>query len=262
QLLESELFGHAKGSFTGAHTDHAGYFEIADGGTIFLDETGELSPATQVKLLRILQDGEYSRVGETKVRKTDVRIIAATNRDLHTLLEEGKFREDFYYRINVFEFHLTPLRERREDILPYFQTFVDEYGTQMGKRVNEIDAEVKDILLRYEWPGNIRELRNVAERASILCNAETGLITRVDIPERLAWVPTDTKSIDGEDYKAVKEVVVREFEVNFITDQLRKQNGNVAATARKIGVHPVFLRQKISSLGINAKHYKRQTGKA
>jgi len=262
QLLESELFGHAKGAFTGAHANHTGYFEIADGGTIFLDETGELSPAIQVKLLRVLQDGEYSRVGETKIRKTDVRIIAATNRDLHKLMEEQKFREDFYYRINVFEFHLPALRERPEDILPYFEMFVQEYATQMNKRISVIETDVKNVLMEYDWPGNIRELKNVAERASILCDAETGTISRQVIPERLAWKATGAKPYDSEDYKAIKELVVKEFEINFITEQLKQHKGNVAATARKIGVHPVFLRQKISSLGIDAKRIKHERAKA
>lgn len=262
QLLESELFGHVKGSFTGAYTDHPGYFEIADGGTIFLDETGELSPAMQVKLLRVLQDGEFSRVGDTKTRRTDVRIIAATNRDLNHLISEGAFREDFYYRINVFEFHLQPLRERPEDIMFFFEMFIKEYAKQMNKTINQIDPNVRDLLLSYNWPGNIRELKNVAERTSILCNAETGVISRDLIPDRLAWSDRQDATYAGKDFKLTKELVVKKFEVNFITLQLRKQSGNIAATAREIGVHPVFLRQKISTLGIDAKDIKRESAKA
>lgn len=262
QLLESELFGHVKGSFTGAYTDHPGYFEIADGGTIFLDETGELSPAMQVKLLRVLQDGEFSRVGDTKTRRTDVRIIAATNRDLSHLISEGAFREDFYYRINVFEFHLQPLRERPEDIMFFFEMFVGEYAKQMNKTINQIDPNVRDLLLSYNWPGNIRELKNVAERTSILCNAETGVISSDLIPDRLAWSDRQEATYAGKDFKLTKELVVKDFEVNFITRQLRKQSGNIAATAREIGVHPVFLRQKISTLGIDAKDIKRESAKA
>ncbi|MFB0517122.1 MAG: sigma-54-dependent transcriptional regulator [Candidatus Neomarinimicrobiota bacterium] len=262
QLLESELFGHVKGSFTGAYADHAGYFEVADGGTVFLDETGELSPAMQVKLLRVLQEKEYSRVGETKTRRTDVRILAASNRDLQQLLTEGKIREDFYYRINVFEFHLPPLRERPEDIMFYFERFISEYATQMNKPTPRIDPNVRDLLLTYDWPGNIRELKNVAERSSILCNPETGVISSDLIPDRLAWSTARELDYEGDDFKLAKEMMVKEFEINFITQHLRKHRGNIAATARKIGVHPVFLRQKIASLGIDAKHIKDESAKA
>ncbi|UCD37560.1 MAG: sigma-54-dependent Fis family transcriptional regulator [Fidelibacterota bacterium] len=262
QLLESELFGHVKGSFTGAYKDHAGYFEVADGGTIFLDETGELSPATQVKLLRVLQDGEFSRVGETKARRTNVRVIAATNRDLQQLMAEGRIREDFYYRINVFEFDLPPLRERPEDIMFYFERFVQEYATQMNKVVPQIDPQVRDILLGYDWPGNIRELKNIAERTTILCNPDTGLISTDLVPDRLAWSTSTETSYQGDDFKKAKELLVKEFEISFITQHLRQQNGNIAATARKIGVHPVFLRQKIANLGIDAKLIKDESAKA
>ena len=262
QLLESELFGHAKGSFTGAYTDHAGYFEAADRGTILLDETGELSPAMQVKLLRVLQEKEFSRVGETRTRRTDVRVIAATNRDLEQLRAEGKIREDFYYRINVFEFQLPPLRERPEDIMFYFERFVEEYAAQMKKTITGIDPNVREFLLSYDWPGNIRELKNVAERTSILCNPATGIISSDLIPDRLAWSATGAATYRSDDFKQAKEILVKEFEVNFITQHLRQHNGNIAATARKIGVHPVFLRQKIASLGIDAKHIKDESARA
>ena len=258
QLLESELFGHAKGAFTGAYSDHSGYFEVADGGTIFLDEAGELSPTMQVKLLRVLQEKEFSRVGETRTRRTNVRIVAATNRDLQQLLSEGRIREDFYYRINVFEFKLPALRERPEDILFYFERFIQNFATQMNKTVDRIDANVRDTLVNYDWPGNIRELKNVAERASILYEPSGEAISVDLIPERLVWSLDGDASYHGDDFKLTKESVVKEFEVNFITQHLRKQRGNVAATARKIGVHPVFLRQKIASLGIDAKQIKNE----
>ena len=262
QLLESELFGHAKGSFTGAYTDHTGYFEVADGGTVFLDEIGDLSPSMQVKLLRVLQEKEFSRVGETKTRRTDVRIIAATNRDLEQLMAEGKIREDFYYRINVFEFRLPPLRERPEDIMFYYERFVEEYAIQMNKTITGIDPNMRDLLLSYDWPGNIRELKNVAERTTILCNPATGIISSDLIPDRLAWGAGGEATYRSDDFKQAKEILVKEFEVNFITQHLRQQNGNIAATARKIGVHPVSLRQKIASLGIDAKHIKDESARA
>lgn len=256
QLLESELFGHVKGSFTSAYTDHAGYFEIADEGTVFLDEVGELSPSMQVKLLRVLQDGEFSRVGETRTRHTDVRVIAATNRDLQHLMIEGAIREDFYYRINVFEFHLPPLRERPEDIIFYFESFLQELALQMKKTIKGIGAEVKDLLLDYHWPGNIRELKNVAERVSILSDPNTGTITVDLFPQRITGAAVKETSYTGDDFKQAKDSMVKDFEVSFITRHLRDQRGNVAATARKIGVHPVFLRQKVANLGIDVKQIK------
>ena len=256
QLLESELFGHVKGSFTSAYTDHAGYFEVANEGTVFLDEVGELSPSMQVKLLRVLQDGEYSRVGETRIRHTDVRVIAATNRELQQLMMDGAIREDFYYRLNVFEFHLPPLRERPEDIMFYFENFLQELALQMKKNINGVEPEVKDLLLNYDWPGNIRELKNVAERVSILSDPKTGAITVDLFPQRITGAPVGENIYDGDDFKQVKDKMVRDFEVGFIKRHLRDQGGNVAATARKIGMHPVSLRQKIASLGIDTGSFK------
>ncbi|MFC1535624.1 sigma-54-dependent transcriptional regulator [Candidatus Neomarinimicrobiota bacterium] len=262
QLLASELFGHVKGSFTSAYTEHAGYFEIADEGTVFLDEVGELSPSMQVKLLRVLQDGEFSRVGETRKRHTDVRIIAATNRELQQLMIDGAIREDFYYRLNVFEFHLPPLRERPEDIIFYFENFLQELALQMKKAINGIEPEVKDLLLSYNWPGNIRELKNVAERVSILSDPNTGMISVDLFPQRITGAPVREQAYTSDDFKQVKDDMVKDFEVSFITRHLREQGGNVAATARKIGVHPVSLRQKIASLGIDARNFKDENTKA
>ncbi len=165
QLLESELFGHAKGSFTGAIRDHKGYFEIANNGTIFLDEIGDLDTPLQVKLLRVLQTKQFSRVGDPKLITTNVRIIAATNRNLQQLLKEGRFREDFYYRLNVFEYHLPDLKDRPEDVVFYFEKFIKEYAAENGKKIKEISEDVNKVLLRHPWPGNIRELK-------ILLNAQ------------------------------------------------------------------------------------------
>jgi DNA-binding NtrC family response regulator len=232
QLLESELFGHVKGSFTSAYSDHAGYFDIADEGTVFLDEVGELSPSMQVKLLRVLQDGEYSRVGETRTRHTDVRVIAATNRELEQLMVEGAVREDFYYRLNVFEFHLPPLRERPEDIIFYFENFLRELALQMNKAINGIEPEVKELLLNYNWPGNIRELKNVAERVSILSDPNTGTISVDLFPQRITGAQVREQAYTSDDFKQVKDDVVKDFEVSFITRHLREQGGNVACQPR------------------------------
>lgn len=263
QLLESELFGHVKGAFTGAINEHKGYFEIANNGTIFLDEIGEIELLMQVKLLRVLQEREFSKVGDTKIRTTNVRIIAATNRNLKDMIEDAKFREDLYYRLNVFEFHLPALRERPEDIIYYFEKFLMEFAKQFSKPVPKIDPEVREILINYPWPGNIRELKNLAERVSILC--ETNIITTDLIPNKYFQFNDGEKNIiaennndfsDTEDYNAVKDKMIKDFEINFIKNKLKHYKGNVAATAKAINFHPVSLRQKLAKLGIDPKEFK------
>ena len=248
QLLESELFGHVRGAFTDAYQDHQGYFEVADQGTLFMDEIGDLSSRLQVKLLRVLQEKEFSRVGDTRVRPADVRIIAATNRDLKRLIEDGSMRQDFYYRINIFGVHLPPLRDRREDIVFLFEQFVQEFSAQMNKHISGIAAPVREVLEGYEWPGNIRELRNLAERMTILCEGEE--MGRDLIPEEL--LEHDPGTGGSSDFKKSR----REFEIRFITDHLVQNRGNVAATAKQIGMHPVALRQKVAKLGIDSRRIK------
>lgn len=263
QLLESELFGHVKGAFTGAINDHKGYFEIANNGTIFLDEIGEVELLMQVKLLRVLQEREFSKVGDTKIRTTNVRIIAATNRILKDMIENSKFREDLYYRLNVFEFHLPALRERPEDIIFYFEKFLIDFAKQFNKPVPQIEPEVKTILTNYEWPGNIRELKNLAERVSILC--ENNIITLDLIPNKYFQSDNSEKNVynddniefsDSEDYNEVKDRMIKDFEINFIKNKLKHYKGNVAATAKAINFHPVSLRQKLAKLGIDPKEFK------
>ncbi len=167
-IIESELFGHERGSFTGAEDTRQGYFEMADGGTIFLDEIGDTPKNVQVKLLRILENGEYYRVGSSQVRKTDVRIITATNRDLWKDVENGNFREDLYYRLDTVTIHLPPLRERQDDIIPIFHSFVKEYAQKYDSIFQGFSDEARKLLISYRWPGNIRELRNVAEQLVVL----------------------------------------------------------------------------------------------
>jgi DNA-binding NtrC family response regulator len=251
-LLESELFGHTKGSFTGAVKDHKGYFEIADNGTIFLDEIGEIDTILQVKLLRVLQEKQFSRVGDTRIQSTNIRILAATNQNLKKLMKEGRFREDLYYRLNVFEFHLPSLKERTEDIEYYFNKFLLEYSRLNKKEVPKIETKTLSILLNYEWPGNIRELKNVVERVSILC--ENNCIT----PDLLPGNVTGTNTVRelSSDYNTNKENVINQFEVNFIKKHLKINKGNVAATAKAINFHPVSLRQKIAKLGIDPRDFK------
>jgi DNA-binding NtrC family response regulator len=247
QLLESELFGHVRGAFTGAVKDKKGYFEIADNGTIFLDEIGEISPKIQVKLLRVLQEKEFSRVGDTKIQTTNVRVIAATNKNLVNQIEDGLFREDLYYRLNVFEFHLPTLKDRPEDIMYYFNIFTESLSAKNGKIVKKVDSDFENLLNGYNWPGNIRELKNIAERVTILC--ESGVITADLLPGK--FLSNGSKTVQTTDYNKNKELIIRNFEVNFITKFLKLNKGNVAATARTINFHPVSLRQKISKLGID-----------
>ena len=247
QLLESELFGHAKGAFTGATRQRRGYLEAADGGTLFLDEVAEISPTVQVKLLRFLQEREFVRVGETEARTADVRVLAATNRDLAQLLEEGRLREDFYYRLNVFRLHLLPLRERPEDISGLFQTMVTNHARRLGRPVPDSAPDLLSALRRHPWPGNIRELDNLAERLTILCSSDV-LNTELLPEEFLGRTPTPTleKVSYPDDYREARQ----QFENAFFSEQLRRHDGNMAATARTIGLHPVYFRQKVAQLGI------------
>ena len=186
QLLEAELFGYERGAFTGATQSKPGQLEQAAGGVLFLDEVAEMSVAAQAKFLRVLQEREFQRLGGTRVLKTDARIIAATNRDLQKAMERGHFREDLYYRLNVFAIHLPPLRERREDVLPLTEAFIQEIGRSIGRPPAGISREARQALLDYHWPGNVRELRNTLERAAILCDG--GLIAA----EHLAIGPPPT----------------------------------------------------------------------
>ncbi|MGB9696635.1 MAG: sigma-54-dependent transcriptional regulator [Ignavibacteria bacterium] len=252
QLLESELFGHVRGAFTGAIKDHKGYFEIADNGTIFLDEIGEIDTMMQVKLLRVLQEKEFSKVGDTRKQTTNVRIIAATNQDIRQLIANGKFREDLYYRLNVFEFHLPSLQERPEDIEFYFDKFLADFCKLHNKPLPKVDKAFRDALISYTWPGNIRELKNVAERVSILC--EGNKVTIDLLPNNVLNRLTERKY--SEDYAENKEAVIREFEISFIKKHLRIHKGNVNETAKAINFHPVSLRQKIAKLGIDPREFK------
>jgi len=179
-LLESELFGHVKGAFTGAVSDRAGRFEAADGGTIFLDEIGELSPAVQAKLLRVLQEREFERVGTNRTVKVDVRLLTATNQDLERAVREQRFREDLYFRLNVVSIRIPPLRERREDILPLLDHFLRTYAAANDKTIRGVTREARDWVLKYDYPGNIRELENLVERAVVLCRGE--VIDLDDLP--------------------------------------------------------------------------------
>src|SRR5471030_2322174 len=185
-LLESELFGHEKGAFTGADKQRIGRFEQADGGTLFLDEIGDMSPSTQAKILRVLQEHEFERLGGTRTLRVDVRLIAATNRDLSAMVAEGKFREDLYYRLNVVSIEMPPLRERKDDIVPLASAFIRRFSAELKKKIDGLDADAQKLLMRYNWPGNIRELENAIERAMLLAEGRT--ITGNDL--RLGEIPS------------------------------------------------------------------------
>jgi transcriptional regulator with PAS, ATPase and Fis domain len=182
ELLESELFGHEKGSFTGANWQRAGRFELADGGTLFLDEIGDITLATQTKLLRVLQEREFERVGGSKPVKVDVRLVAATNRDLPELIRKGTFREDLYYRLRVIEIPLPPLRDRREDVPLLVRHFIKEFATQNKKKIENVSEETMALLMRHDWPGNIRELENAIEHAVVMAEDDASLLTTDLLP--------------------------------------------------------------------------------
>jgi two-component system response regulator HydG len=229
QLLESELFGHERGAFTGAVARKEGRFELANGGTLFLDELGDISPAMQGKLLRVLQSGEFERVGGTRTFKVDVRIVAATNRDLAALVRERRFREDLYYRLNVIAIQLPPLRDRREDIPLLAHHFLRRYSAKNAKSLGGFTEETMDLLQTYAWPGNVRELENVIERAVVL--ARSDMITPVDLPETL--VRSD---------QAARHLVISvgtpldEVENRLIDETLRYTKGDKTVAAKLLGI--------------------------
>jgi transcriptional regulator with PAS, ATPase and Fis domain len=206
----------------------------------------------QVKLLRVLQEKQFSKVGDTRIQSTNVRIIAATNKDLKKEIEEGKFREDLFYRLNVFEFYLPSLKDRPEDIEYYFNKFLVEYSVTSNKPIAKVEPKVIVALQKYEWPGNIRELKNIVERLSILC--EDNKITLDLLPSNILGERKGT--LMSNDYNENKEGIINDFEVNFIRKHLKLNRGNVAATAKSINFHPVSLRQKIAKLGIDPREYK------
>ncbi len=241
-LMESELFGHKKGSFTGAVRDKEGYFKVADGGTLLLDEVGEIPLHLQVKLLRAIETGEFIPVGDTNPVKVDVRIIAATNRDLEEEAEAGNFREDLYYRLNVIEIKLPPLSDRKEDIPLLVNHFLAKYNKALNRNIRAVDDETMKILLNYEWKGGIRELENVMERAVILC--ETDIVTREDLPPNLVKIETPP------DIPVKLKEAVAVFERDHIAQVLSASEGDKEATARKLGISLSSLYRKIDELGV------------
>jgi transcriptional regulator with GAF, ATPase, and Fis domain len=241
-LLESELFGHEKGSFTGALAQKKGRLEIADGGTIFLDEIGELTPALQVKLLRVLQEREFERVGGTVTLKVDLRVIAATNKNLEEAIEAGEFRQDLYYRLNVVSLEMPPLRERREDIMLLANYFADKYGARCNRKLRGFSTEARNYLTAYDWPGNVRELENAIERAVVL--GTTDLILPEDLPEAVLEARLSSTS------PLRYHEAVTQAKKEIILDAAAQVNGNFAEAARLLGVHPNYLQRLVQNLQI------------
>ncbi len=244
ELLESELFGHEKGAFTGAHQLKKGKMELAHGGTVFLDEVGDISSELQTKLLRFLQEREFERVGGTRPIRVDVRIIAATNRDLDASVKEGRFREDLYHRLNVVPITLPPLRERREDIPTLSQYFLRRFSLETKKSFTEISREALDKLLAYDWPGNVRELANVIERAVVLGQGPE--VTLPDLPSRIVAGETSFSS-DCLSYREAMESCRREL----VLKALAQSRGNRSAAAKALGLHEKYLIRMIKSLRIS-----------
>jgi DNA-binding NtrC family response regulator len=251
QLLESELFGHEKGSFTGATERRTGRFEEANHGTIFLDEIGEIDAATQVKLLRALGEQTIQRVGSNQNIKVDVRVVAATNKNLEALVREGKFRDDLFYRLDVVPIHLPPLRERREDIPLLTQAFLQEFTRENQKKITGFSSEAQEALQRYDWPGNIRELRAALEHAVALCRGER--IGVRDLPPRITGQPTlTTRDYSGGATYHAAVLNLEEMEKNLIRAALQKTRGNVTEAARLLGISRRTLHRKLKSYGIDA----------
>ncbi len=246
-LLESELFGHEKGSFTGASAQRIGRFEQADGGTLFIDEVGDIAPQTQVKLLRALQFGEFERVGGTETIKVDVRMITATNRNLEEMIKAGQFREDLFYRINVVTIELPPLRERKTDIPALIRHFIDKYAKENGKPVSRISKEAQDYLMRYHFPGNIRELENIIERAVVM--ARDDIITTADLPAGLA-ISTEKNILDPFNFSASYPEKVAAFERTMIERALDAKQGNQSRAAELLGISERHLRSRMQKLEI------------
>ena len=255
-LLESELFGHVRGAFTGAIKDKIGWFECAGGGTIFLDEVSEMTRALQVKLLRILQTGEYSRVGSTEIRHCKVRVVAATNKDLQALVEAGSFREDVYYRLNVIEIELPPLRDRKGDIPLLTQHFLKIFGARYGKAPFCLAPEAERLLLAHHYPGNIRELENIIQRAVVL--AEGDFIAPSHLPANLQ--PEEMISAHNgkpSAFKIAKQRAVQKFEREYILDCLRISEGNISHAAQTAGIDVKNFHVKMTKYGIDPHSFKR-----
>jgi Nif-specific regulatory protein len=248
-LIESELFGYEKGAFTGAERLKKGRFELADGGTIFLDEIGDLPPQTQIKLLRVLQEREFERLGGTETIKVNVRIITATNKNLENAIADGVFREDLFYRLNVFTIFLPPMRERKADILLLAEHFLARYEKEHGKNIKRISTPAIDMLTSYHFPGNVRELENVIERAVLVC--DSNVIHGHHLPPTL-----QTAEVSGTETRGSLDAAVEAFERDLIQDALKSSSGNVAKAARTLESTERIIGYKIKKFGIDVARFR------
>src|SRR6202171_6045921 len=247
-LLESELFGHEKGAFTGADKQRIGRFEQADGGTLFLDEIGDMSPNTQAKILRVLQEHEFERLGGTRTPRVRLRVIAGTNRDLPAMVQAGQFREDLYYRLNVVSIEMPPLRERKDDIVPLANAFIRRFTGELKKKIDGLDPEAQKLLMRYNWPGNIRELENTIERAMLLAEGRT--IASGDL--RLGEVPTSSRSRDASAVVKIPPtgIPLEDIERHALVEALKMSNWVQKDAAELLSISPRVMNYKIKTLGI------------
>jgi formate hydrogenlyase transcriptional activator len=256
-LLESELFGHERGAFTGAIMQKTGRLELAEQGTLFLDEIGDIPLELQPKLLRVLQEWEFERLGSTLTRKVDVRLVAATHRNLEDMMKENQFRSDLYYRLNVFPIALPPLREREEDVLMLLHYFVDGYGTKVGKKFRRIDKQTIELFRSYDWPGNIRELQNVVERAVILCDGETFSVDQTWLHRKSS--PLSPLPASGADVLLEVKKKFADRERELIEAALAESQGRVSGphgAAVKLGIPRTTLEWKIAGLGVDKRRFK------
>ena len=255
-MIESELFGHEKGAFTGATSSRKGKFEAADTGTIFLDEIGDMAAETQAKVLRVLQEGTFEPLGSTETRKADVRIVSATNKDLEKGIEDGWFRSDLYYRINVVQIELPPLRERREDIPLLIDHFINLFNSKHSKKVESVTSDATSMLINSDWKGNVRELMNVIEKAVAL--SESSVLTLTDFE---AAAPRGRKASTGSDqtlsFQEEKRGIIDSFEREYFISALIEHKGNISRTAEEIGIRRQYLQDKLKKLDINARQYKK-----
>jgi Nif-specific regulatory protein len=248
-LIESELFGYEKGAFTGAQARKRGRFELAHGGTLFLDEVGELNLSTQVKLLRVLQEGEFERLGGTETIKADIRLIAATNRDLEAAMAERQFREDLYYRLNVFSIFVPPLRDRKPDVMLLADHFLIKYARRHNRRIKRIATPAIDMLMSYHWPGNVRELENIVERAVLTCDGQ--VIHGHALPPTL-----QTAEASGTTMQSSLSDAIEQYEKDLIVDALKSARGNRAKAARLLGTTERIIGYKIKKYDIEVARYR------
>jgi DNA-binding NtrC family response regulator len=256
ELVESELFGHEKGAFTGADSRRLGRFEAADGGTIFLDEIGDMAPETQAKVLRVLQEKTLERVGGSQSVDIDVRVVAATHRDLEKDVADGRFREDLYYRLKVVEIELPALRDRSEDIAALCVRFLDGVAERLGRDTRPLSPEALAGLMRYSWPGNVRELRNVLEQAAVLSSGDAIEVADLNLRDAAGKEATAggvaNAALSGASFSEAKKTMIEGFEREFLLRALREHDGNISRTAQSIGMVRQSLQQKIRELGLRS----------